>query len=134
MALAALSRKLRALSQVPSRVAPAFSSWATKRMRSDIRAGQDPYGIKQPSLKESTIERKGHSTPNIDSRALIGSIEAVPMSGAGVILKAGPAHGRFALSGTVNHPARPFFPRGRLPESWRIALAKLIKKILGTSL
>jgi hypothetical protein len=120
--LSDLSRVLRELANVPSQVSKSFAAYATKQIKAGFRAGVDPYGSPWKPNAPSTIRKKGHGRPNIDTGAMMVSAKAVPLPGAGVTFRVGPGYATFAQR------VRPFFPNAGMPPAWREALRELVRE------
>jgi hypothetical protein len=126
-ALAKLARTLRELARVPARVSAPFAGYVTRELQRGLRAGQDPYGKALPALKPATIARKGHARILQRSLALLSSLKATPLPGAGVGLSVGPPYAAIHIAGDLPRMvARHFFPTNVMPAKWRAELKRLI--------
>lgn len=131
-----LARALRTLAGVPARISVPVAEYVTRQLKADLRAGRDSYGTAHAPLRPLTVERKGHARILIESRALVDSLRAEPLPGAGVALRVDPPYARFHMTGarvrlfgskrTARMPARPFLPHlGVLPDKWRAQIQRL---------
>lgn len=126
-ALRALSRTLRALAAVPSKVSAPFADYITKELQANIRKGVDPYDKALTPLKTATVRRKGHSRILIgETLALLTTTVAKALSGGGVGLEVGPPYAHFHITGTLYMVARAFLPINVMPAKWRAKLRELL--------
>lgn len=115
---------LRKLSDVPSTIAKDFSTFATKDLRAAIDRRMSPNNRPHKPLAASTIKRKGHDHPLIETYALQSSLLAFPLASIGVALSVGVDYAVY------NFETRPYFPIGSLPPSWRAEIKRLLGKVL----
>lgn len=126
VALKALARTLRQLSDVNSTVVAPFASFVTDDLKRTAAAETDPYGRGWQALRPATIRKEGHARILYASGALQGSLEARPLPAIGLTLTVGPSYAAFHLIGGARYPARPFFPVNGMPSKWRDELKRLV--------
>ena len=127
MNAAGFSRALRALADVPSRVASEGAAAITVRLQQQFAKGADPYDNAWKALAT------GEASHLTKSGAMSGATKATPMAGAGIALES-PSPANFHQGGTSRMPARPVLPSGPLPASWRADLQALYSRLLSEGL
>lgn len=123
--LAALSRNLRRLAEVPSRMATKAAEGISDAIQQQFDAGVDPYGEPWEPLAPSTLARKQGPGILDETSAMRDGIEVAPTGGAGVGITFNdkPDVAMYHQYGTARMPARKILPEEGLPDTWERALA-----------
>jgi hypothetical protein len=119
-AMQSAARGLRELARVPSYASPAAARSIAVLIDQEFQTGRDPYGKPWKANAPSTVRRKGHANPNIDTLRLRHGITVKPMSGAGVSVTIHADYAAFVQK------VRPILPNNRLPRAWAAAIAGAI--------
>lgn len=119
-----LARTIRDLAGVPSRAARYVANRLSGRIQDGFDQGVSPAGTPWAALKASTLARGRTPPPLTESGLLRGATYFAPSGGAGVELHTTDEHGGAEhMSGRADMAARPYYPVGRLPESYREDIA-----------
>ncbi len=119
-ALAGAAKAIRALSKVPAQASREASTSIQRLIDQQFARGVDPYGKPWKPNKPSTIERKGHARPNIDTGALWKGARVQPMSGAGISVTFDENYSVYVQN------VRPIVPNRGVPKSWAAAIGKAV--------
>lgn len=122
-----LERTLAELDQFPRRLAIAIAPAITKEIQREFANGQDPYGTRWKKLKSGKPSKL-----TLSGKLRQGS-KATPMTGgrAGLRILLGARYAVFHQTGTRKMPARKILPERGMPASWRMAIERESKKLLG---
>ena len=124
-ALRDVSRSLRALSSVPSRIARRAAEELQDTIDVQTASETDPYGRPWAALAPATIERKrGDERILRRTDKMLDELKVAPMSGAGLSISTDAPYSAFHQVGTKNMPARKILPDSALPASWNAALTR----------
>lgn len=119
---------LRALSEVPSRVAADASVRIAGLIDESFDAGIDPYGRPWAPLKPYTLAKGRFPPPLTDSGAMRSSIDVHPTAGAGIEVTIGTDYATFHQAGTRDMVQRQILPQSAgLAPSWREAIAEAVR-------
>lgn len=125
MNLGGLTKSLRKLAGLPSRVSGPFAAWATKDLRAQWSKRADAYGNAWAPYAPASIKR-GRGPMLVESGEMRSGTKATPMGGAGVRLEVGHADvAKFHQGGTKHMPARKILPDAGLPARWLRELERL---------
>jgi phage gpG-like protein len=123
-----LNGTLRALSEVPSRVAADASVRIAGLIDGSFDAGTDPYGRPWAPLSTYTLAKGRFPPPLTDSGAMRASIDVHPTAGAGIEVTLDSEYATFHQTGTRYMPQRQILPQSAgLAPSWREAIAEAVR-------
>lgn len=114
--MAGVAKAIQALTRVPSQAAAKAAPKIADLIQQEFDSGRDPYGNPWKSLAPSTVRRKGHARPNIDTHDLENGIQVKPLPGAGIQITVGPDYAVYVQR------QRAFLPKYGLPKAWNEAL------------
>lgn len=121
--------KVRKWARVPSRVATPFSKYVEEDLRRTFTAQTTPEGDPWDPYTAGSI-RRGRRPPLLqESGALLASLRAEALQGAGVRARFADDKANLFQLGTKHMVARRILPRGRkLLPRWRTTLVRLIRE------
>ncbi len=132
MPLIGLTRALRELARVPSKVTAKAAPAIEQMWRRSYLAGTDPYGNAWEKNKRSTIKRKGHDLVMFgkdEPNETFQSTRVRPLPGAGLSLRTGPI-AAYHMEATDKRPARRILPAFGLPKAWRAKLREITTAVM----
>lgn len=130
-ALKDVSRSLRELAEVPSRIARRAAEELQEAIEVQTASETDAYGRAWTSLASSTVKRKGNDQILRETGEMLDSLRVRPMSGSGLSITFDPPYTAFHQVGTKNMPARKVLPDAGLPESYELAIGRASREVFG---
>jgi hypothetical protein len=121
-ALVGAAKAIRALSRVPSQASAEAARSIERLIDQQFVRGVDPYGKPWKPNAASTVRRKGHARPNIDTENLWKGAKVTPMPGAGISVTFDDAYSVFVQR------VRPIVPDRGVPRAWAAAIGQAVAK------
>jgi phage gpG-like protein len=117
-----LSRVMRQIATVPSRIATAVARDITQEIQDNFDRGVDPFYRSWRPLADSTLARGRHPPPLTDTGAGRAGVAVVPRAGAGLRMVVSVGYMEIHQTGSLTIPNRPprrsFLPVSKMPDTW----------------